>query len=895
MNAGSPGRPRSGVRRWRGWILRTDEHVRRQIDDELQAHIDARVEHLVERGMPPAAARAEAIRRFGDLEAARASLHARALAHQHRLGLAERVGGAGRDVRYAARTLFRSPAFTAGVVATLALGLGINSAVFRVADQALFRPPAGVRDPRAVRRIETLVSIARSAPLRATLFSFPDARLIQDSGAFESTAVQSAARVVRTRDGRDVAVSSVDDRFFPLLGVRFHAGRTFDALEGRPGSGLAVAVASFDYWTRHLGSAPPDGPISLTLGERTYRVVGVLPRGFSGLDLDPVDVWLPLGIAELGRGTVNGVVIPWYQSDMLRGLRVIGRPSPGTGDAALTERLTAVLSRVDAGNGRPLRMAALRSIVPVGDSARMEESNRLLGRLTVVAAFVLLIACANAVNLLLARTLRRTQELALRMAVGASRARLFRLLLVESVLLAFFGSAAAALGGQWTGDALRRLLFPDGRWGSPLFDGRTLLFTGVLAVLTGLAAGVAPAIQSTSPDLLSALKDGRGRGGAKLRATRSILVVAQTALSLVLLIAAGLLVLSLVRLNAVPMGFEPDGLVTAAVDSARAEPGMTASELASRLPADESIEGIALASVAPFGAMATRDVSVPGSTFVPESVLDQPWVMAVSPNYFSVLGTRIVHGRGLNADDIRGGEVVAVVNESMARRYWGSVIPSGGCVRVAPWPCARVVGVVQDVRDAPAGAPPPMRFYLPLDQYDRPAGALVVRTTSAKAPAVVAGLRAAIPPGQRLTVEIVADRVSRATRPWRTAMLLFLALGAVALALACVGVYSVMNYLVSERLHELGVRIVLGATRRDVLHLVLGNGLRLTVLGGTLGLMCAAATGRVLGTLLFDVSPFNPAIYGLAFACLAAAALTAMLPPALRASRLDPVSALRSE
>ena len=883
------------ARRWRGWILRTDDALRRQIDEELEAHLEARVEHLVARGLPPDAARAEAIRRFGNLDEARASLHAQAIARRRRLDLIERAGDVVRDLRYVARTLIRSPAFTAGVVATLALGLGINSAVFRVADQALFRPPAGVRDPRAVRRVESFVSFGGLAPARATLFSYPDARLVQESGSFEACAVQSTPRLARTADGFDVATSWVDERFFPLLGVETHAGRTFDETEGRPGSGVRVAVVSFDYWTHHLGATPLDSRPAVMIGGMSYRTVGVLPRGFSGLDLDPVDVWLPLGVADLGRGTINGVVIPWYRSEMLRALRIIGRPRPGTGDSALTDRLTAVLARVDGDNGRPSRTAALRPIVPVGDGARIEESTRLLGGLSAVAALVLLIACANAVNLLLTRALRRAQEIALRMAVGASRVRLFRLLLVESVLLALLGCTAGALFGRWTGDALRRLLFPDGRWGSTLFDGRTILFTGVLALFAGLAAGVAPALQSISPDLLTALKSGHGRGGARLRVTRGVLVVAQTALSLVLLIAAGLLVLSLARLNAEGLGFDPLGLVTASVEPFTAEREISSDELLSLLPPGDAIHGVALSSVAPFGATAMRNMSVPGSSFVPESARDQPFVMAVSANYFSVLGTRLLQGRGFAPGDLQGGERVAVVNESMARRYWGPAMPPGACILLAPAPCARVVGVVQDVRDAPAGAPAPLRFYLPVAQEARPPHALIVRTTAQHAPLVAARLRAAVPPGYRGTVEITADRVSRATRPWRTATLLFLALGAVALALASVGVYSVMHHLVSERRHELGIRLVLGATRLDVLRLVLGNGFRLTMIGGALGLAGAAATGRVLRTLLFGVSPCNPAVYGVAFVCLAAAALTAMLPPALRASRVNPVTALRRE
>ena len=607
-----------------------------------------------------------------------------------------------------------------------------------------------------------------------------------------------------------------------------------------------------------------------------------------------MDLWLPLGASDFGRGSMNGVTIAWYDSIMLRALRILGRPARGLEDAPLADRLSAVFRHIDDAQGRATRTAILSSIVPAADSGRTQDSNALLGRLGGVAIFILAIACANVVNLLLARSILRRQEFAIRLAVGASRARLFRLLVVESVVLAALAGMAGLLAGAWTGDALRRLTFPEGRWSVPLFDARTLMFTGALAVIAGLAAGIVPAAQATRADLLTALKEGRDLGSARVRATRSVLVVLQTALSLAMLVASGLLVTSLVRLNAVPIGFDPRGLISSYVSAQSFDGHASAADLAARVPAGPRV-AVALASIAPFGASSTRGFRVPGSSYEPESQWDTPLVMSVSPNYFSVLGTRVLQGRAFSDADTRGSEAVTIVNDTMARRYWGTTIPSGACILLVPAPCARVIGVVQDVRDTPGGAAAPMRFYLPLAQQDRDPVAAIVRVPLEDVPKTIAALRGAASPSQRVFVEIVADRVARATRPWRAATELFLALGGVALALACVGVYSVMNYVVSERRHELGVRVTLGATERDLVRLVLTAGLRLTIGGAVAGLAFASAAGYLLRALLFNVSPFSPFVYAIGCACLIGTASLAMLPPAWRAARLNPLAALRQE
>jgi predicted permease len=503
------------------------------------------------------------------------------------------------------------------------------------------------------------------------------------------------------------------------------------------------------------------------------------------------------------------------------------------------------------------------------------------------------IACGNAMNLILARSLRRAREIGIRFAVGASRVRVARLLVAESAALALVSAVAATVSAFWTADALRRLILPGSRWTADTFDTRTFIFTVLVGLVAGIVAGLAPALQSTRSGLMTILKEGRIPGGRKDR-TRSALIVLQTALCLSLLVGCGLLVQSLLRLHAVDLGFDPRGLIV--VSSGR--PDVSEAELAQlaeRIEAVPGVQGVASASIAPFGAVAMVDITVPGAPFVPESDRDNPYYAAVDHRYFDVMGMRVLRGRGLAPGDVAGADPVAVVNESMARRYWGSASPFESCIIAPPNPCARVVGVVGDVVDSPTGAPP-MRFYLALPQSlrDLPS-TLVIRTTPQNTATVAALARAPFPASRQPVVDIVTDRIGRAMHPWRTATLLFASFGVLALALACIGIYSVTSYLVAERTYEMGIRLALGATGAMVVRMVLARGLRLVSVGTVAGLIAAGALGQLLSALLFEVSIFDPVIYIGAAASLGVLAAGAMLPAALRASRVDPVDTLRSE
>ena len=901
---------RAGVRRLFVLALRTDRRSRRDLRAEVDAHIEERVEYLVARGVSPAAARSESVLRFGgNLQEAIALLESSAVARDRRLSLSERVSSFAQDARFIFRGLRRAPSFSAGIVATFALGLGVNSAVFRVADRVLMRAPAGVGDPWSLRRANAVFASTPSGPTEGNTVSYPQARLISESRAFTRATTYANARGLHLEDGRELAGVYVDSGYFALLNMNPATGRFFAADEAEPGAEIPVAVVSYDYWRRELGGASLAELPLLKISGRAFQVVGVTPRGFVGLDLDPVDVWLPLGVAALGRGAINGTPIPWYRMNMMHAMHVVGRIAPAENDGRAGAQASAAIASLNAEISSPVRSIVMRSIVAASDVSGGDAPGQLLGRLAAVAVVILLITCANAANLLLARVFRRRREIAIRLALGASRARIVRLLIVESAALGVAGGAAAALAGYWTGDALRGLLFPDGKWTTAAFDDRALWFTLGLALAAGLITGLVPALQFSNPDLVSGLKGTRRESGRVGRGTQATLIVLQVAFSLVLLIASGLLVRSLQQLNAVNMGFEPAGLVTVGFPSAKLPIGastpptsthrFTAPELADRLRRYPGVKSVALASNLPFGSHAAMTVSVPGQPEPDSSAHEGPWFSAVSADFFSVMGTRVSIGRAFNERDVLGNEPVAIVNVAMARLYWRNANPFHSCLLVHG-SCAQIVGVVEDIRDTRGGGPAPPRYYLPLSQMDDSsamfsANALVVRASRERAPQVIAAVKTLFPTTQNPTTELISDRIGHTMRPWRLAALLFLTLGGLALLLASVGTYSVMTFVASERAHELGVRIALGASAGDIVRLVLRTGLRMVGAGAIVGLIAAALVSRLLSSLLFGISPLDPLVYVVAVSIFGATGLLAMIVPAIRVMRTDPMLALRIE
>ncbi|MBC8085717.1 MAG: ABC transporter permease [Phycisphaerae bacterium] len=867
---------------------------------EVHAHIEARVEYLVARGVAEDKARRDARRRFGEnFEAAVGQLELSARSRTEQLNRRERLALIAQDARFVLRGLARAPAFTAGVIATFAIGLGINSAVFRVADRVLARAPDGVTDPWSLRRVHTVMSPAVTVATEGNAVSFPEARIIADSRSFASLALYIVARNLREHDGPELAGVYVDSGFFHTLGAQPASGRFFDVREAAVGADQAVAVVSFDYWQQRMGGVPLTREHFVTINERKYQIVGATARGFNGVDLDPVQIWLPLGMAVMGRATLNGVVIPWYQTTMFRGVHLVARVRRDANDEVEALRANLAITAQPSGFGGPVKALVLRSIVSGGGVTGSANESRMLTRLSGVAFIVLLIGCANAANLLLARALRRRPEIAIRLALGASRLRIARLLIIESVALGIGGGLAGTVAGYWTGTALRQLIFPQAKWVTPVFDERALFFTFAVALIAGAIAGLAPALQLTNPSLTNALKDSRQSAGGRSHATRATLVVLQTALSLGLIIVSGLLVRSMQRLNAVDIGFGANGLVTAEIAKGFSAPAaLPVSEavelLSGRMQRDRRVQGVALSSNAPFGSFASTTVSVPGEPEADISARDGPWYSAVSANFFTVMSTRVVSGRAFNSGDGAGSSPVAIVNESMAKVFWQDGNPYRSCLLMLGT-CARIVGVVQDIRETPSGSAAAPRYYLPLAQHEIPATAVIVRTQPEHASAVATTIKGALPATQRMSLEIVNERVGRALRPWQVATLLFGALGVVALVLACIGVYSVISYLASERRHEIGVRIALGASAMDIVQLVLQSGIRLVAMGAVVGLAAAALSTRFLASLLFGISALDPVVYVISVASLLLVGTVAAFVPALRVIRTDPTTVLRAE
>ena len=886
---------RRGVRNVLRSLTRRPHVTREEIDEEIQFHLREREEHLIERGLPPEHAAREAQRRFGEAAESPRDLYRSARRRDRRLALRERAGDLLSDLRYVGRSLSLRPVFSLGVILTLALGLGVNSAVFRVADHILFRPPPGVAAPDELRRVQ--VYSAPGSP-RAGLqqqFSWPAVEALQSSGAFGGLGTYSSPDVQLDGAGREALVTHVDAGYFTTLGVRAHAGRLFAEAESRPGAGIRVAVVSHAFWLDRLGARAPNEGLTVSIDDEEFFVVGVVSPEFHGVDADPVDVWLPVGAAQFGRMTQNGVVIPWYGTSMATPLRVIARMPPNVSEESVSARAGAALAAITPG-GSDEDTASLRLAGIAGDgSSRTVSQRALLFRLEAVAIFVLLIACANAANLLLARNIRRRRELAVRMAVGAGRSRITALLVAESVSLALTGGAAAVVAGYWTAVVLQRLLLPDARWSITPMDERTLTFTAILTLATGLAAVLAPMRQLRRLDLASALKgSGTARAATPAR-LQHVLVGAQAALAATLLIFTGLVLRSLYEVGTARLGFDPEGLVMISDQRfpPRASGGLDV--VIARAEQHPQVQAAALVSMPPFGSRAQSDFTIPGRPPAPPTDQPGPYVMSVAPDFFAAMGTRVVSGRGFTSEDVLGSEPVAVVNEAMARAYWPGESPLASCIMLTGRPCARVVGIVEDFHTTRGDAQAPMRFYLVLEQQGATPRSLMVRTSGEMVADVAADLVAALPPDARIRTEVVRERLDRALRPWRVAALLFSLFSVLAVVLACLGVYSTMSYLTLERVREMGIRITLGATRGAIAGLVLRSALRSAGAGVVCGAVVAALGSRLLASLLYGVSQVDPAVYVAAGMLLTGIAAAAALIPALRVARTQPTVTLRAE
>lgn len=802
-----------------------------------------------------------------------------------------------QDLRYALRTLSRNPGLVAAAVICLALGIGANATIFGVVDTLLFRPPPLVQDPGRVTRLYFRRNLPPFGMATSSTTGYPMYTSLRDAAhAFHELAAFTYPQRVslgRGADARRVDLVLASASFFPLLGVRPALGRFFTADEDRPG-GPAVVVLSFGFWRSAFGGDSAVIGRQLQLGRGSYAVIGVAPERFAGANLENVDAWAAIAAATPGF---------MGSSYMNRGsyfLQIIGRLG-GVGAASAAREATIVFRADDMYSARDSNAVVVLGPIQHARGPEMSKNAKVSLWLAAVSIIVLLIACANVANLLLARALTRQRDVAVRLALGSGWWRLTRQTLVESVVLAVLGGIAALVVTLWGGPLIRSFLLPGIPSASAPLDGRVILFTALIAILTGLLAGVVPAWELRRGDLTPVLKAGAGEGRYQRSRLRASLLVGQVALTVVLIVGAGLFTRSLRNVEGQDFGFDPAHTLLATIDLRAA--GHTPAEInavhlqtLARLQALPGIEAAAATVAHPLGYATAQSVSVPGRDSIPQLSSGGPYFQQVTPGYFAAMGTP-VRGRAFTAADRAGS--VAIVNETMARLLWPGENGIGKCFVTGEKPCAEVIGIVPDARRFSAVEDAAMTFYVPFSgDYRGYITALVVRARG-RPEDWIAPVRSAIqetaPNLPYAQVTPLAELLAPSIRPWRLGSTMFGVFALLALVLSAVGLYGVLAYTAAQRTHEMGVRVAMGAAGGDVLRLMLKQGVSVAALGAALGALVALATGRVLASLMYGVSPHDPMVLlGAAMLPIAVAVIASYLP-ARRASRVDPVVALRYE
>lgn len=813
------------------------------------------------------------------------------------------------DLRQAFRTLAGSPGFTAAVVLSLALGIGVNTAVFSWIDAALLRP-LPIAEPERVVSIHTVLA-NNPDYLTVSYLNYLDYK--KDSRSFSDLAVYQPTKFSLLAGGEPELLQGqiASGNYFAMLGLRPAAGRFFqpeeDAVPGRN----PVVVLGHGLWRRRFGGDPGLVGRTISLNGRDFTVIGVAPEGFRGARvLEPAELWVPLMMYK--------EVLPARLARIFENRRAIllfclGRLKPGVEIGQADAEMKTIARRLeqeypDANRGRDLALLPVQrfTISPNYRGSYVLAGAVLMG----VVGLVLLTACANVANLLLARWLSRRKEVAVRLALGASRPLLLRQLLTESLTLALLGGVMGLL----VADLARRVLWFSRPAAVPEslevgLSPRVLLFTLVVSLLTGLLFGLAPALQSSRPNLVAALRDQEARVGRSGRGIgmRDLLVVVQIAVSLISLIGAGLFLESANAAERIDPGFEREKMLLVSFDvGAQGYDETRGQQFYERaVERVEALSGVRSAAVAEYAVLLgdvglRRTVVVEGKEPPPGENGHMVQINGVSAGYFETVGIPILRGRGFTEADRQGAKLVAVVNEEMAARLWPGEDVVGRQFRFfggsAPAPSIEVVGVARNSKYGFLGEQAPMYLYVPMAQSYGSEATLHVRTGGD--PAVVAGaVRQAIqeldPNLPLVNLRTVSRVLDDALWAPRTAARLLIVFGLLALALAAVGIYGVMSYLVRQSRREIAVRIALGAQRADVLGRVLRRGMIAVGVGVAAGLLAAFVLTRTAAALLYGTAPTDPVAWGAAALVLAVVALAASYLPARRAAAIDPILVLR--
>jgi len=861
---------------------------------EIDAHLRLLEDTFLAQGMTAEDARYAARRRFGNI-----GYHKDLTRDMWTFPSLDSVR---QDVRYALRTLRRAPAFSIITIGILALGIAGNTAMFSLMDAVRLRalPYADAE------HLVILWGNVMRAKVERRAASYPDfldwraqATSFEDMAAFDETRMTLSGHGEAAR----ILVETVSASYFPLLRVTAAAGRTFAADEDLVPQKVAVVVLSDAFWRQQLDADAQIVGRALVLDGRPYTVVGIMPQGFRGLG-DRADAWVPFVMSNSAEGLAQRGS---------RGFQVLARLKPGASHAQAQAELDAISRRLEqaypeTNQKRGVEVASL-------DDELLGGFRPALRALMIAVAFVLLIACANVANLLLARSEARQREIAVRTAIGAGWLRLLRQLITESCV---FTGIAAVLGLALAAGGLRLLLrtspvtFPS--FVHPHIDLRAALFTIVVSMMVGTLLGLAPAMHSRISRLSDALKESaRGSVGTRARAVRSALVVAEVSLAVLLLVGAALMIRSVQHLVAVDPGFDPDRVLTARVSIPRAAQDSSsdapaplvvgARTLLDRVRALPGVTAASLVSDPPLaGLNSAVFYTAEGQGVTDAQTMPRAYVHRALPDFFTTMGISVVQGRTFLDSELTPASGAVVVSEHVVTRFWPDQDPIGKRIKLGPLtssnPWLTIVGVVREVkyRGLPENPTADPDMYFPfIDRAQQVS--LVVRTTGDPAP-LIGSVRQAIrevdPAIPVFAVFTMAERIADQTAQSRFTTWVMGAFAAIALVLSAIGIYGVMSYLVAQRTREVGIRMALGATSREIVRLIVGRGARLIGAGILIGIAGSVALERLMGALIFQASILDAATAA-AVAVLGAVALLACYVPALRAARVDPLVALRAE
>jgi predicted permease len=820
-----------------------------------------------------------------------------------------------QDLRYGARILLKSPGFTLVAVFTLALGIGANTAIFGLMDKLMVRS-LPVKEPA---RLVLLQSECLNPRLTFSDFSWADYndyraqnRVFTDLTAFAQQPVNLGSGDQMER----VRAEAVADNYFGMLGVRLLLGRAFLPEENKTPGANPVAVLGYSLWRSRFGGDPKVIGQTALLNDTSYTIVGVAPANFKGMTVEsPIDVWVPsMMIGQLAQRLQDD---KWVSDREFWLFKLAGRLRPEMTQASAQAAMDALALQVrdswmpESDRKLPFNERRMQLVAGgKGLSNLRGKMGRLLELIFAVVGLILLIACANVANLLLARAASRRKEIAVRLALGAGRGRLARQLLTESLLLSLLGGCAGALFAPWLTDILlayQKITKTEVEVLGHLMNWRVIAFTFLMSSLTGLLFGLVPALQASKPDLIPALKDeGSLRpDGAGFKGSRQTLILAQVALSVVVLVGAGLLLRSLEKLFAISPGYNPDNVLVAELELPMSKYDVTRSEafyqqLLERLRALPDAQSVAIANFTPLsGSVSLSTFSVEGQSVKPEEMTTTD-TNTVSAGYHELMGIQLLQGRSFNEQDRKGSPHVAIVNEAFARRYFQDGQALGKRVSLeADKPSVEIVGVTRNVKsffllseDRPQidllawqrGIGNPMRVL-----------ARTRRGAASLAPAVRREVRGFDPGLAFFKTTTLKDDLRASISEQRMAAALISLFGLLALALTAVGLYGVISYSVERRVREIGIRMALGAQSSDVLKMVMREGAALIAAGLMIGLAGAWAVTRLIKGLLYAVSPTDPLTFiGIAILLIFVASMACYIP-ARRAAKVDPMIALKYE